>query len=123
MNETPFEVWRDRYVRWRADCAALLGIRLPGEVQALLDEQQRLEPLRWEAQGYRADAVAYYYRAKLRHIEDLQSKGMANTALHDVAKAKCYKELWTREDSLGVYESVISRSFKVSQELKRQGVI
>ena len=122
MNELPFNSWLTGYIRWRAEAAKILGQRLPVEVTELLREQSALEQLRFESEGWRSDAVGYYYRAKLAEIERLWAE-VAKTALNDIAKARCYKPLWARENSHGVAEAVISRSFKVAAELKRQGIV
>jgi hypothetical protein len=119
MDALPFDQWLSGYIRWKTEAAKLLGQRLPSEVSQLVLEKQQLEPMRFEAEGWRSDATAYYYRAKLLHIERLQSEAVAKTALSDMAKAQSYRELWARENAHGVAEAVISRSFKVDSELKR----
>ena len=120
MNELPFDSWLTGYIRWRGEAAKILGQPLPAEVTELINEQSALEALRFEAEGWRSDAVGYYYRAKLVKIEKFWSE-VAKTALNDICKAQCYKELWAKENAHGVAETVISRSFKVAAELKRQG--
>ena len=120
MTSEKFDAWLPSYLAWRTDAAKILGQRLPSEIVKLLWEQAELEKLRFEAEGFRADAVAHYYAAKLKAMDSLWTE-VAKTALNDIAKAQCYKMLWAKESTDGVAEAVVSRSFKVSAELKRQG--
>lgn len=115
-----FETWLSGFIRWRAEAAKLLGSRLPSDAVALIAEKQQLEPMRFQAEEWRADGIGYYYAAKLRQMESLE--GIAATAKEPMAKAQCHRQLWARERSEGVCQAVISRAFKVDSELKRIGV-
>lgn len=122
METLPFKLWLSGFLRWRKEAAKTLGARLPSEVVKLLEDKQKLAQLEWKAEEFRADAVGYYYAAKLRHIEKLQAEGVAKTAIEGMAKAQCHLELWARENAAGVAKVCTSRGFDVAAELKRQGV-
>lgn len=115
-----FETKLAAYIEWRKGVSAICGQPVPGDIAALLHEQSRLEPLRYQAEDWRSWAVAAYYKRKATLIEQYWAE-VAKTALHDVAKAQAYKELWARENAHGTAEAIISRRFTVAQELKRLG--
>lgn len=122
MQAMPFEVWLSGYLRWRAEAAKTLGRELPSEVGELVRENQVLAMMRWEAEGFRSDAVGHYYAAKHRRMEALGAEGVAKTAIEGLAKAHAHRELWARENAHGVAECVGSRAFAVKAELARLGV-
>lgn len=114
----PFDEWLESYLAFQKKAGGILKHPLPTEPSQLHLEQQMLEPLRWEAEGFRAAATGRYYKAKNVVMLELWDK-VAMTALNDISKARCNREYWAQEDSKGLCESLISRSFKVSAALKQ----
>ena len=113
-----FEEWLEGYLAFQREAASFLSRPLPTELAQLHTEQQELEPLRWKAEGFAAAGAGRYYKAKAIIMEKYWSE-VAKTALNDVAKAQCHKELWAREDSHGILDSVRGRIFAVNSQLKR----
>lgn len=120
MTSEAFEKWLPSFIAWRTGAAKILGQPLPSEPVVLLREQAELEKLRYESETFRADAIGHYYAAKLKCMDSLWAE-VAKTALHDIAKAQSYKQLWAREMTQGLTDTITSRSFKVQAELKRLG--
>lgn len=109
------------FVKWRAKVGAICGQPVPSEISELLAEQAQLEPMRWEAEEWRAKAVAAYYSKKAQTIAGLWVE-VAKTALHDIAKAQAHRELGFRELAHGTAGAIFSCILTVKAELKRLGV-
>lgn len=109
-----FEEWLPSYVEFRKKCATILSKTLSSEPSELDYESRTLEPLRWEAERMRAKALSHYYAAKIAHVETMRAEGWAMSAVSEVAKAKCHKELWAKEDAEGLNEVIKSRQIKIS---------
>jgi hypothetical protein len=117
------------FADWALDFAAfveevrpVLSRRIPGEASQLRDEQQSLEPLRWKAEEFAADAIGHYYRAKNAHMDALMKDGWPKSSLDSVGKAASHAELKAKELAERVVATIDSRSFKVSQGLKMLGL-
>lgn len=115
-----FDEWLPTYLAFRASCAPMMSARVPNEPVGLQKEAQDLEPAYYVAEDYRADAVAYYYQAKLKHIETMHAEGFAVSSLSELAKAKSYKELWAKESTEGLCNAIRDRKIRVAQLLKLQ---
>lgn len=113
-----FEEWLQGYMAFQAKAWQVTKQQIPVELTQLHKEKAILEPLRAEAEGFRAKAVGYYYKAKHDAMNGLLDT--AATARHDTAKAKCYLELWAREDSEGIRDSLISRGFEIGRALNQR---
>lgn len=117
-----FETWLSGFLRWRAEAAKLLGQRLPADAVALIAEKQQLEPMRFEAEEWRADGIGFYYAQKLKQFDMMEDMDIARTARGELAKAQCHRQLWAKERTQGICDAVTSRGFKVDSELKRLGI-
>ena len=121
MSGQTFAQWLVDYMAFRKKAAKLLSKSLPSEQAELLYEAQELEPLRWEAENYRAASHAFYYRSKAFKSMELTAKGRAASTIDSQAKASSHMELWAREDSEGLCRVISSRAFAVAQHLKLIG--
>ena len=113
-----FDEWLQGYMVFQAKAWKVTKEPIPIELTALHKEKAILEPLRAEAEGFRAKAVGYYYKSKHEAMNALTDT--AATARHDTAKAKCYLQLWAREDSEGIRDSLISRGFEIGRALNQR---
>lgn len=113
-----FSEWAVRFAAWLEVVRPILSRRVPGEVALLNDEAQRLEPMRFEAAEFAADAISYYYSAKNLHMDLLMKEGYPKSALDSLGKAASHRELRAKELAERLCEVISSRSFKVAQHLK-----
>jgi hypothetical protein len=121
MSGQTFAQWMDDYVAFRKKAAIILSRSLPSEQAQLLYEAQELEPLRWEAESFRAASHAYYYRSKAFKRMDAIAKSRPPSTIETEIKAASHQELWAREDSEGTCRVISSRAFAVAQHLKLIG--
>lgn len=73
----------------------------------------------YHAHDFAADAIAYYYQEKNKHIDKLLEEGWPKSALDSTAKAASYKSLWAKEQAERLAQTIDSRSYKISAALKQ----
>lgn len=115
--DKPFDEWLQGYMAFQSRAWQVTKQQIPIDLVLLHKEKAILEPLRAEAEGFRAKAIGYYYKQKNEAMDALTDT--AATARHDTAKAKCFLQLWAREDSEGIRDSIISRAFTVNAALRQ----
>lgn len=118
MSLETFEDWAARFQFFRDRSRSLLAIPVASEITELHRESQLLEPMFDEAQEHAAEAVAFYYAAKMREMQKLLAQGWPKSAVDSVGKAAAHRELRERERSERIVEVIKSRSIKVAQALK-----
>lgn len=117
-----FAEWALSFAAFVEEARPVLSRRIPGEAGELRAEQQTLEPLRWKAEEFAAQAIGYYYQRKNEHMNALMKEGWPKSSLDSVGKAASHAELKCRELAERVVNTIDSRSFKVSQGLKMMGL-
>lgn len=120
MNLDKYQKWLEKFVKFRLECQVRLGKPVPNEISQLKAENQTLPELYARAQDFAADAISYYYSAKLEHIERMDAIGWAKTSLTEVAKACSYKQLWSREASERLVQVIKDRIYTVYRSLEME---
>jgi hypothetical protein len=113
-----FDALLVEYMQFRKRMDNILSRPIEDEIGLLQAELGCLESARWQAGKFRASMIGHYYAKKREAMQRLVLDGMAKTAIQDFAKAEANKELWAREDSHALYDSIDSRSWRIAQLLK-----
>ncbi len=121
MKAQAFAQWLAEYVAFRTRASEILSKSVPGEQGQLMFESQELEPLRWEAESYRAASHAFYYRSKAFKRMEAIAKSRPASTIEGEIKAASHQELWAREDSEGICRVITSRVFAIDRHLKLIG--
>lgn len=119
MRSGTFAEWRAAYMETRKKADVMLSKRLPDDLGELQLEAQELEPLLWEAETHRAEAIRFYYQTKAHRRLALISANRPHSVIDSEVKAQCFAELWAREDAIGLCRVIDKRAMRVDHQIDR----
>lgn len=119
MKPGTFLEWRVEYMATRTKADAMLSKQLPDDLGHLMLESQQIEPLLWEAESHRAEAIRFYYQAKAHRRLGLIASNRPHSVIDSEVKAQCYAELWAREDAVGLCRVLDKRAMRVDHHIQR----
>lgn len=113
-----FAEWLDEFIAFKIESEKILNKPIPDDLTLLKYENQRLEPMQFQANEHAAQSIKFYYGRKTLEIKKLVLQEWPRSSVDGVAKAASFLELEASESAVRLVKTITSRIFAVKDAMK-----